>query len=286
VQSLAYDVWQAAKRQHVARVQPWTRDRVERSLRGEKHPVYDFLFEYYHFRPAHLERYSPGINVLLEGATTDTIDWPERYIFTETRGYLGVDLFPAHRLPGLTRTRQLLQATLERPPVYHCFGLHEWAMVYRSDEVRHQQVPLRLSMPELASFVESQQLVCTHFDAFRFFTPAAVPRNRHQLTRLSMIDHDQPGCIHATMDLYKWCYQFAPYISSELTADCFALARTAREIDMRASPYDLPGFPPIRIETKAGREEYIEKQRELYEIAQPLRKRVLAAYGELEGAIY
>jgi hypothetical protein len=42
-----------------------------------------------------------------------------------------------------------------------------------------------------------------------------------------------------------------PFAPSELIADCFALAHDIREVDMRASPYDVRalGFAPIPIET-------------------------------------
>lgn len=60
------------------------------------------------------------------------------------------------------------------------------------------------------------------------------------------------------MDLYKYAMWFSPFIASELVADCFALARQARELDMRAAPYDLVelGYEPIHIETPEGRREY------------------------------
>ena len=49
---------------------------------------------------------------------------------------------------------------------------------------------------------------------------------------------------------------------------------------MRASPYDLSGFgfTPVKIETAEGRAEYVELQRELYCLAQPLRRRLLELY--------
>ncbi|HMO36247.1 MAG TPA: 3-methyladenine DNA glycosylase, partial [Gemmatales bacterium] len=136
----------------------------------------------------------------------------------------------------------------------------------------------------ITAFVESQALCCTHFDAFRFFTTAASPRNRFQLDRFSNNEYEQPGCIHATMDLYKWSFQLMPYLSSKLLADAFELAVTAREIDMRASPYDLRalGFPPIPIETTQGREEYTMYQQALYEKAQPIRQSLLVAYYQME----
>ena len=63
------------------------------------------------------------------------------------------------------------------------------------------------------------------------------------------------------MDLYKWAYKLLPATPSELVADCFELAVAVRELDMRASPYDLAelGYPPVRIETPAGRAEYVAR---------------------------
>jgi hypothetical protein len=89
---------------------------------------------------------------------------------------------------------------------------------------------------------------------------------------------EQAGCLHANMDLYKWAFKFAPFTPSELIADCFALARDIREIDMRASPYDLRalGFAPIPIETPGGRAEYEGHQRDFAARGQPLRSRLVA----------
>jgi len=60
-------------------------------------------------------------------------------------------------------------------------------------------------------------------------------------------------------------------------AETFSLAREIREIDMRASPYDFTelGFPPIPIETPAGRGEYENIQRDFTRRAAPLRARLL-----------
>ena len=69
------------------------------------------------------------------------------------------------------------------------------------------------------------------------------------------------------MDLYKWCYKLGPLVDSELLVDCLELAADARELDMRASPYDLRdyGFEPIAIETPAGRAEYVRAQHSVAE---------------------
>jgi hypothetical protein len=92
------------------------------------------------------------------------------------------------------------------------------------------------------------------------------------------VDQEQPGCLHAQMDLYKWAYKLIPATPAELLADCFALAVDVRELDMRASPYDLAafGYPPVRIETPAGRAEYARAQAGFAARAAPLRERLLA----------
>lgn len=239
--------------------------------------MYDFLFEYYSFRPAHLLRWSPGVGVTLEGATLADADWP--HLFRECDGgiILSPEAFPERRLDYLRWAIDYLRTVGEREPQFGCFGLHEWAMVYRTTDIRHSRVPLRIAPDEV---VEAMPLRCTHYDAFRFFTPDAVPRNRVQLSREVTINHDQPGCVHVTMDLYKFAYKLAPWVPAEVVAEAFELAAVARELDMRASPYDLSefGFKSIRIETKEGREEYVTAQRELTRRAEPVRSKVLTAY--------
>jgi hypothetical protein len=244
--------------------------------------VYDFLFEYYFYRPALLARWSPGFDVILEEAEPDDVGWKG---FEPVDGGLVLprESFPARRRPYLEWAVRFLEATAGRDPAYGCFGLHEWAMLYRTPAVRHADVPLRLAPAEIAAIVESLPVRCTHFDAFRFFTPTAVPLNRFPLSRETTTDNDQPACVHVTMDLYKLAFTVSPYSPGELVIDAFALARQAREIDMRASPYDLGalGFTPIRIETRSGRDEYVEQQRELMTLARPIRERLLNTYQDL-----
>jgi hypothetical protein len=211
--------------------------------------------------------------------------------FLDHPGYVrdgdGVRLDPA-ALPDRVRTtatfvRALLAATASRPARLGCFGLHEWAMVYRSDQPRHGAVPLRLGATGTDAVVEQLPVHCTHHDAFRFFTDAARPLNALAPARADQVEHEQPGCLHATMDLYKWAYKLAPATAAELLADCFALAVDVRELDMRASPYDLAdlGYPPVRIETPAGRAEYARAQSGFAERGAPLRSRLVALCDEL-----
>jgi hypothetical protein len=277
--------WAAARAAYLERVRPWVEERLARACRQRKHPVHDFLFEYYSFRPAHLLRWTPGADVLLQDAHRADLAWSE-FITCPEGSYLPAAAFPSQRLDYLRWAVHYLESTLAREPAHTCLGLHEWAMVYRDPAIRHPQIPLRLSREETDRVVETHALRCTHYDAFRFFTAAAVPLNRWELSRGMTADHDQPGCIHANMDLYKFAYKIAPFCPSDLVADAFELARAAREVDMRASPYDLSGygFSPIRIETVEGRAEYIELQREVSRRGQPIRARLLAVYRQLLSA--
>jgi hypothetical protein len=170
----------------------------------------------------------------------------------------------------------LLRATASRPARLNCFGLHEWAMVYRAPTVRHDRVPLRLGAVATDAVVESMPLRCSHFDAFRFFTEPATERNSEQLTRDGQVGAEQPGCLHAAMDCYKFAYKLGPLVNSALVMECLELAAQARELDMRASPYDLRdyGFDPIAIETPAGRAEYVRIQQQVAGRAAPLRERL------------
>jgi hypothetical protein len=126
-------------------------------------------------------------------------------------------------------------------------------------------------------------LRCTHFDAFRFFTGPARPRNAVQLTRLGQMEAEQPGCLHAGMDLYRFAAKLLPLIDSDLLMDAFELAWAARELDMRASPYDLRefGYEPVQIETALGRAEYVRGQAALAERATVVRTALLARCEEL-----
>ena len=193
--------WRERQGVYEARVDEWIAPHLERRRRGMAHPVWDFMFDYYTLSPAKLRRWHPGFGVTLAGDVRE---------FVRMRGYI-VDESGAHVDPVAVDSRlvkstlSLLTATASRDASFGCFGRHEWAMVYRlrQDEVRHSTWPLRLSDAEISDVVESAPLRCTHFDAFRFYTVAAQPLNAVQPTRATQVDLEQPGCLHATMDLYK-----------------------------------------------------------------------------------
>ena len=272
--------WLARARDHAVRVESFLAPHARRAQIGEPHPVWDFLFSYYSLRPGQLRCWHPGYGVTLTGSEAI-----RRY--RDRRGYTadasGVTVSREHllsRMETISFVAELLRATSRRPAQLNCFGLHEWAMVYRGGDVRHE-LPLRLGAGGTDTVIEAEiagPLRCSHFDAFRFFSSEAVPRNAGSPSRATQQDWEQPGCLHANMDLYKWSYKLSPLIDSETLLDCLELAAAAREIDMRASPYDLSGYgyTPIAVEDAAGRAEYVRCQKAIATRAEPLRAALLA----------
>ncbi|MEU4339012.1 3-methyladenine DNA glycosylase [Micromonospora lupini] len=271
--------WRQRRRAHEERVDVWLTPHLARRRRGERHPVADFLFTYYSHRPAQLRRWHPGAGVELRDAAP--ADFGRDYRATTAGVTLDTEAVRGRRAESIAWIRSLLAATAGRPAHFGCFGMHEWAMVYRQtrEELRHNAWQLRLDPERTAAVVEERGVRCSHFDAFRFFTPPARPLNLLTPTRETQHANEQPGCLHANMDLYKWAYKLSPLVPSELVADCFELARDIRTLDMRASPYDLAalGYPPVRVETAEGRAEYAVAQRGFADRAAVLRDRLLAA---------
>jgi hypothetical protein len=277
---LARAEWQQRESAHQARVDALLAGHLERARRGERHPVEDFLFTYYSLRPAQLRRWHPGPGVALLDAR-ERAAWRD-HVVADGAVTLDVPAFLGRRGDAVRHVRDLLAATASRPAHLGCFGLHEWAMVYREPRRRHE-VPLRLGQAGTDAVVESHRIRCSHYDAYRFFTAAAAPRNALRPTREATVALEQPGCLHATMDLYKWAYKLLPAVPSELVVDAFELARDVRELDMRASPYDLSalGFEPVRVETPEGKAAYVAAQRGFAERGTLLRARLLAALDPL-----
>lgn len=278
------DAWLARERAHVERADALTAAHRERAARGERHPVWDFLFTYYAYKPAVLRRWHPGAGVVLRDAAGTARDGWRWYREADEPGALTPDREGFVReKPALARlVRTMLSRTATRPGQFDCFGLHEWAMVYRDDAHRHPQ-PLRLGQQGTDRVVEEHDLRCTHHDAFRFFTPDARPRNRTAPTRADQPEVEQPGCLHAGMDVYKWAIKLGPLVPGELLLDAFELARDIRRLDMEAAPYDLTawGFAPVRIETPEGKAEYVRRQRAYAERGNALRRAILdAAFGD------
>lgn len=281
--------WHEHMRAHAQRVDAAADAFVDRRSRGAKHPVHDFLFTYYSFAPAKLKQWVPPYGVSLEVTSADleACPWLQGGRFIYENGRLQID---ARRFMNRERefaawVAMLCTRILGRAGRFTCFGLHEWAMVYRqsAQQVRHQGYELRLPPHELAAFVESLPVCCSHYDAFRFFTPDARPMNVLQPTLDARPDLEQAACLHANMDLYKWSSKLWPWTGSDLIGECFDLAMAGRDLDMRASPYDLSamGYVPVKIETPEGRAQYEREQRALAARAMGLREKLRACCASL-----
>jgi hypothetical protein len=267
--------WGERRSAHQARIDRYVQPHLSRRVAGIKHPVHDFLFTYYSHKPAQLRRWHPGFGVRLPDAAHAE--------FAEAKGYadgaVSAD-YVARQRDLIASLGALLEATTQRAGNFGCFGLHEWAMVYRlgENDTRHSEWPLRLGSAGTDAVVESHRITCSHFDAFRFFTAPARTLNLLQPGRDDRAAHEQPSCLHAGMDLYKHAFRLSPMVDSDLVADCFELAWDIRELDMRAAPYDLSslGVEPVRIESPEGKAEYAAQQRELAQRGAPLRDRLIA----------
>jgi len=280
VEVLAEQEWRARADAHAARADALTAGHRARKARGETHPVEDFLYTYYPTRPSRLRRWHPGAGVVLAGAD-ERAGW--RHYTADGDGVrVDHETLLGERAGTVDFVAGLLRATAARAPHLGCFGLHEWAMVHRDDRTRHP-VPLRLGPAGTDAVVESHRIRCSHYDAYRFFTPSAAPRNTLRPTRERQVELEQPGCLHAGMDLYKWADKLGPLVPGELLLDAFVLARDIRELDMRASPYDLAdlGYAPVAIETPEGKAAYVEAQRAFAARGAALRRRLLAVVDAL-----
>lgn len=284
--------WRAAEAAHRERVSVYSEPYRARRSSQQAHPVHDFLFTYYSLAPGQLERWHPGAGVVLLGqaAVDQRQGWKHYQVIQDADGAgtpgvcVDLEAFARDRDSMIAFASAILVGTASRPGNFSCFGLHEWAMAYRSDlhGVRHEYLPLRLGGAGTDAVVEQHQIRCTHFDAFRFYAPEAAPLNQLQPTRQTQRKLEQPGCLHANMDLYKWGYKLLPAVSSELVTDAFELSWRVRTMDMQASPYDLSewGYSPIRIEDPQGKAEYVAAQRGFAEEAAALRARLLQALRE------
>ncbi|MEN2743992.1 3-methyladenine DNA glycosylase [Sinomonas halotolerans] len=304
---MAPDEWLPRARAHAERVARFAEPFVARRNAGKKHPIEDFLFTYYTHKPGQLGRWHPGVGVALVGHdAVERLAWKHCRALTDGERaeaglgpadapgaspavVLDAPAYAAEREETIRFCGIILRGTAARPGNFGCFGLHEWAMAYRSEKfgIRHEYLPLRLGADGTDRVVEEHRIRCTHFDAFRFYSPDAVPLNELQPTRAAQRELEQPGCLHANMDLYKWAYKLGPAIPGELLMDCFELAWRVRTMDMQASPYDLTdwGFEPIAIETPAGKAAYVEAQRGFAAEAAALRERLTTALAPLEAEL-
>ena len=294
---IPHSEWRALSAAHRAKAQKWTEPCRARRASRQKHPVFDFLFTYYPFSMGRLEQWHPGLDTILEsGNAGDYTPKPfqGKHYRHDTQGItLDRSTLSDKERFRIRHIHNLLALTQNRTPNFSCFGMHEWAMVYRGNDtaqggdIRHREsAPLRLTQAKIDQVVEERPLCCSHFDAVRFFAPAALPMNKLQPTLDLRHEFEQPACLHSNMDLYKWASKCMPWVGSHLLWRCFQLALSARELDMRASAYDLVdyGYSPVKVETHEGREEYENLQRKISDQAKPLRQELMDCLSTLLGA--
>ncbi|MFW0181479.1 3-methyladenine DNA glycosylase [Rothia sp. CCM 9417] len=299
LQILSSREWRAQAAAHEERAGTYALPFTDRRERGHVHPVEDFLFTYYTLKPGQFMRWHPGAGTILLDAP-ERLRWKyyrpvtaselmragmplmeaRRHADSGTAVTVDHQLFAQERRSALDFTRTIISNTAEKPGEFSCFGLHEWAMAYKSveNDIRHDYLNLRLGAQGTDQVVESHKIKCSHFDAFRFFMPQATELNELQPTREAQRNLEQPSCLHANMDIYKWAYKLLPLVDSNFLMDCFELARDIREVDMKASPYDLRewGYEPIAIETPKGKASYVKLQKDFAQRSQVLRHKLLA----------
>jgi hypothetical protein len=309
-----------------------------------KHPVYNFLIEYYGLKgtkgPRRLARWSPSpslllqdtleINsleqlqelsgvynlwetscstaddraVLLEGATEDDFGTTLHLKGATSLDNEGITYSPSQFFGRNDPSRKeqtvksssafiwnkaVLEQTLKSEPVLHCYGLHEWAMQYQPEgalpppSAKYQaHLQLRIPRDVINETVERKGISCTHVDALRFFAQDALPLNDFggSLQRADQVRLEQPGCVHAHMDLLKIALKLQPFCDPVLLQRVLEVALAARRLDVAASPYDSSeyGVGVIPIETAEGRAEYRTQQLALMKRVQPVRQDLLDAY--------
>ena len=211
IESLPEPLWRTRQLAHERRVDGWTEPHLSRRSRGIPHPLEDFLFDYYTFSAASLRRWHPGIGVRLEGESA--VPFGSRRGISSPR--------PAPRsTPHSTAAAWSRSAgsgvcsQSQSNGRWHCPASActngRWCTANPPTRCATRRTRCRLGATGTDTVVESHRIACTHYDAFRFFTTDARPRNASQPTRERQQGDEQPGCLHATMDLYKWAYKPAP----------------------------------------------------------------------------
>ena len=196
---------------------PGSRRTWRRRADGRRHPVDDFLFTYYSHRPAALRRWHPGYGrrrsparagVRRAGASTRSRRRrrrPRRRASSlAARGDCWCafirDLLAAHRGPARA-ARAASGCTSGR-----------WSTGRRRSEVRHAAWPLRLGADghRRGRGAAPDRAARTSTRSGSSPTPA---RPLNTLAAHAASDRpafEQPGCLHAGMDLYKHAYRLTP----------------------------------------------------------------------------
>ncbi len=125
--------WIARADEYAERAETFVAPHLKRARVGEAHPVWDFLFSYYSLRPGQLRCWHPGYGVLLAGGEAIRRYGSRRGYTADEAGVTVSETYLRSRLDTISFVARLLRATAQRPARLNCFGLHEWAMVYRDE---------------------------------------------------------------------------------------------------------------------------------------------------------
>lgn len=129
---LAASSWRPAAEAHERRVLSLLGGSL---LHDPRHPIFNFLFEYYSFDRKLLLRWSPGPGVGLEGTGHhEPRVWQGRgwrsLPFDGTRlGFIDPSLAKSSVRSPMRRMVSVLRKSEGRAPHLNCYGLHEWAML-------------------------------------------------------------------------------------------------------------------------------------------------------------
>ena len=279
--------WQARTAAHEARIDRWAVPHRERRTRGESHPVHDFLFTYYSETPGRVRRWHPGVGTALAPPP----DGPAPH--AEWRWYrTGDDGTVAPRpggLPRRPRQRRCASCTSCSPPprAGRCSPAASgctsgrWSTAPTSAGTR---CPLRLGQAGTDAVVEAHPIRCTHFDAFRFFTPAG---RRPQPPAADPGEPDRDWSSRAACTR-RWTSTSGPTssappspVSCSPTASSWPPTSASWTCGPRRTTCSDLGYAAVAIETAEGKAEYAAAQRGF---AAPRRRAAPTSPGRLRDA--
>ena len=227
-----------------------------------------------------LRRWHPGAGVELEGAAEEPARAWRWYAPGPTPGSVVVDAaaLECEKGDSLGMIERILHQTAQRPGASAASACTNGPWCTGRSKHRNP-VPLRLGQDATDAVVEGNELRCTHFDAFRFFTPEAVPRNRDRPLREAQPAMEQPGRLHAGMDVYKWAVKLGPSCPARCCSTRSSSPATSAFSTCRPPPTTWRrGRRPGAHRDAEGKAEYVRRQRAFAERSNALRGGILGAW--------
>ena len=208
---MSRDEWLARASAHRARLVPTVEEHLERGRTGEKHPV----------RTSSSATTRSPRRTCCDGTrvTASTLLDADEYV--GLKGYRATGDGGARVDTSYVAAQQPLLTALHRLLARHrlAAGAHRLLRAARVGDGLPAWPTTRPAtptgrcgsgMPGTDEVVESHRIACSHFDAYRFFTAPARPLNTLTPGRDDRAAFEQPGCLHAGMDLYKHAFRLTP----------------------------------------------------------------------------